>query len=215
MLEMLGPILAVGLVASVIQFTGYGAMIALMGGTRPTVGEALTTGAKSVLSIIAGFVIFLVLYMVAALVIMMPIAMLAGAIGVPGLAAIAPLFVFTIAVFLMARFSLTMPVIVIDNVLNPIKAVKRSWDLTGKSQWGVLGFWVILGVAYLVISLLLFGVLGMVAALAGGGTSSTLILGLTNGIISLVVSMVLCGLLVAMHGQLAGPSNEEISSTFE
>ena len=215
MLELIGPLLTYGLIGSVIQFVGYGAMVALMGENRPTVGEALGTGAKSMLSVIGAFVIFFVLYMVAAIVIVTPIAMLAGAIGVPGLAAIAPLFVIAIALFLMARFSLTMPVIVVEHMLNPLKAVKRSWDLTGPSQWGVLGFWLILGVAYMVISLLLLGVFGVIAALAGDGTTGMLILGLSNGLISMVVSMVLCGLAVAMHAQLAGPSEKDIAATFD
>lgn len=215
MLEVIGPLLSYGLIGSVIQFVGYGAMVALMGDNRPTVGEALSTGAKSVLPILAGFIIFLVIYMVAAIVIVTPIAMLAGAVGVPGLAAIAPLFVIAVALFLMSRFSLTMPVVVVDHVFNPLKAVKRSWDLTGLSQWRVMGFWGILFVAYMVISLLLLGVFGVLAALFGSGTGGTLILGLTNGLISMVVAIVLSGLVVAMHAHLSGPGERTITETFE
>lgn len=215
MLDLIGPIATYGVIGSVIQFVGYGAMIALMGDNRPTVGEALSTGAKSVLTIIGGFIVFIVLYMVAAIVIVTPIAMLAGAAGIPGLAAIAPLFVIAVAVFLMARFSLTMPVVVIDHVFNPLKAVKRSWDITGRSQWGVIAFWGILFIAYMIISLLLMGVFGVVAAIFSGGAGGSLILGLVNGLISLVVAIVLSGLVVAMHAQLSGPSDRQISETFD
>ncbi len=214
-MEIIGPVLTYGFINSIIQFVGYGAMVALMGTSRPTVGEALGIGAKSVPSVLAALVIFLVLYMLAAIVIVVPITMLATAGGVPGLALTGPIFVVAVAIFLMARLSMSLPVIVIDRVLNPIKAVKRSWDLTGQAQWRVLIFWLILGVAYLVISLLVFGVFGAIAGLAGGGSAVTLILGLVNGLASMTVGMVLCGLAVAMHSQLSGPTDTEISATFD
>lgn len=215
MMELAGPLALYGLIGALIQYTGYGAMLALMGDNRPTVGEALSTGAKSVLPIIGSFIVFFVLYFIAAIVIVTPIALLAGATGVPALAAVAPLFVLALAIYLMARFSLTMPVVVLDHVLNPLKAIKRSWDLTGKSQWRVIAFWGVLFVAYMVISLLLMGVFGVIAAMFGGGTGSTLVLGLVNGLMALVISIILSGLLVAMHDQLSGPSERQISETFE
>ena len=41
MLEMAGPLMAVGLVSTVFQFAGNAAMVALMGDARPTVGQAI------------------------------------------------------------------------------------------------------------------------------------------------------------------------------
>ncbi|TRD10860.1 hypothetical protein FGU71_02570 [Erythrobacter insulae] len=215
MLEAAGPLITWGLLGSIIQYTGYGAMVALMGDGRPTVAEALGTGAKSVATIIAAFLIFAVLYMVAAIVIVTPFAMLAGVIGVPGLAAIAPLLIIAVALFLMTRFSMTMPVVLIEKVLNPFRAVKRSWDMTRVHQWRILVFWAILGVAYIVISLLLVSVFGLIASFAGDGTASKLILGSVNGLMAMVVGIMLCALAVAIHGQLAGPSEADVTSTFE
>lgn len=213
--EIFGPVMGWTFALNIASFVGYGAMMALMGSSRPTVGEALVTGLKSVISVVGAFVIFMVLYFVVAVVLVVPIAMVAGAIGAPVLAVFAPFLVIVAAFYLMARMSLTLPVIVNEHALNPLKALKRSWDLTRPSAWGVLGFWGILTVAYLVILLLVGGVFAMIASLAGQGTVATLIVGLANGLLAVGAGMVMSGLAVAMHGQLAGPSEQDISSTFD
>lgn len=215
MMELVAPIFGWGIPIMLIQFIGYNAMVALMGNGRPTVGEALGTGAKAVPSIIAAFLIFMIAYMLASIVVVIPFTMLAAVTGVGALGVIAPFMVMAVAIFLMTRLSLTMPAVVIEEMLNPIRALKRSWDLTAPHQWRVMGFWAILVVAYLVISLLITGVIGVVAAIAGGGMASKLILGVTNGVLAMVVGMVQCALAVAIHSQLAGPSEAEVTSTFE
>ena len=215
MQESLGPILGVGLIAMIFQFAGYGAMVALMGPNRPTVGEAIKTGLKIVLSTFGIFLIFMIAYFIIALVIMIPITMLAGAAGAPGLAVIAVALILVMIIVLLARMSMSMPVMVLENTLNPIKAVSRSLKLTGPKQWQIVLFWGILGAAYLVIALLITGVFGVVAALAGSSFVGTLILGLANGVMGMIVAMVVCGLAVAMYDQLAGPDGADITSTFD
>ena len=110
---------------------------------------------------------------------------------------------------------MSMPVMVLEDTLNPIKAVSRSLKLTGPKQWQITVFWGILFAAYMVIALLFTGVFGVVAALAGDSVVGTVILGLANGIVSMIVAMIVCGLSVAMYDQLAGPSDDDIASTFD
>nr|WP_298925611.1 hypothetical protein [uncultured Erythrobacter sp.] len=215
MFELLAPVLAWSLPVMLIQFVGYNAMVALMGGGRPTVGEALGKGAKSMPSIIAAFFIFMIAYMLASIVVVIPFTMLAAATGATVLGAIAPIMIVAVAVFLMTRLSMTMPAVMIENMLNPLAAMKRSWDLTGPHQWRVMGFWAMLVIAYVVISLLITGVLGVVAALAGGGVASKLILGLTNGMMGVIVGIGQCALAVSIYNQLAGTDEAEATSTFE
>ena len=213
--EIFGPVVALSFALNFISIIGYGTMMALMGPQRPTVGEALAIGVKSVFSVFVALVIFMLLYSVAALILIIPIALIAAAIGVPALAAFAPLPVMVMAIYLMARFSLTLPVTVNEGTFNPATALKRSWTLTKPSAWGVTGFWFILGFAYMVISLLLIGAIGVIAALAGGGTASAIILGLANGLLALAVGVVVAALAVAMHQQLAGPSERTLTETFD
>ncbi len=215
MSELAGPLIFWGLLAMVFQFAGYAAMIALVGSTRPTVGEAIKAGFKSVPSVIGAMLLFFILYFVVAFILMLPFGILAAVANLAIFAVIGPILILAVVVFLMARFSMTMPVIVLEGVGNPFTALKRSWQITGPKQWPVLGFWAVLFIAYFVISILVAGVFGVIAALASGATGSALILGMFNGLLAMAVGMLVCGLTVAMYGQLAGPTKENVSETFE
>jgi hypothetical protein len=118
--------------------------------------------------------------------------------------------------YLLARFSLLLPVIVVEGVLNPFSAYVRSWRLTRPAQWRIYAFFVLLFVAYLVIALLLV-MIGSVLGLAAGGPTSggTFFFGILSGLLGMIVAMIFSGILVSMHDQLAGTSSREIAETFE
>ena len=222
----LGPLIAAGLLGSVVQFAGYGAMIALMGRARPTVGEAIATGFKITPTIIAVFVLYFLLYFLGALLVTVPLILIvglisgfsragadAGAGAIAGALAIIP--VLLVAVYVAARMSMSMAVVVLEGTLNPITATLRSFKLTHKKQWSILIFWVVLLILYFVIALLFSGGMSAIAALAGGGTLTALILGVTNGILGMASGMIMCGLAVAIFQQLSGPDADEVTSVFE
>ncbi len=215
MAEIAAPLVAVGAIALVVNFAGYGAMVALMGRMRPTVGAALKTGFVIVPSLIAVLLLFIIIYMLGSIVLIAPISLLATAGGVPGLAAIGIVATLVFIVWLMARLSLSMPVLVLEDTLNPIKAMIRSFRLTSARQWSILLFWAVIFIVYMVISLVVTGVFSVIAALAGTGTAAMVILGLVNGVIAMAIGMLICAIAVAMFGQLAGPGAERIEQTFE
>ncbi|MBV7259125.1 glycerophosphoryl diester phosphodiesterase membrane domain-containing protein [Erythrobacter crassostreae] len=215
MVEMFAPVLGWLFPIMLIQFVGYNAMVGLMGSSRPTVGQALGIGVKAMPSIIAAFVIFMVVYMLASIIVVIPVSILTAVTGAAAIGALAPIMILAVAIFLATRLSLTMPVVLIEATLNPFKAMKRSWDLTGPQQWRVMGFWAILVVAYIVILLLVSGLLGLIAAMAGGGLASGLILGLSNGAMAVVVGIGQCALAVSIYNQLAGPNDAEAAATFD
>lgn len=208
---MIGPLLAFGLVAFLLQMTGYGAMIALIGEDRPTVGEAIKRGAKSLPTIVGAFLLFIIVYVLLALVLSLLTALLAGLFGAAtgegaaGAVSAVLFFVLFLAVlYVMVRLSLTLPVIVLERDSNPITTMRRSWQLTRPHTWPIFGFYVLLVIAYFVISLLLFGVFGVIAAALGEGAGAALFLGFVNGLLGALVAMVFSGILVSMHQQLAG-----------
>jgi len=211
----IGPLLMVGGLSTIVQFIGYGAMIALMGGQRPTVGEALATGFKITPSTLAVFVIFMVLYTISATIIVIPFAIIGSLAGAPGIAGLGVLPILAVVIYLAARMSMSMPVLVLEDSLNPISAVIRSFKLTKARQWSILIFWLVLFLCYFVMALLLSSAIGVIAAMAGGGTATALILGITNGLMGMAVGMIICGIAVAMYGQLNGPSDNEITSVFD
>jgi len=214
------PLITVGALGLIVQFAGYGAMIALMGKARPTVGEAIVTGFKITPTMIAVFVVYFLLYFLGAVLVVLPLALIAGfsrggeTVGaIVGALAVIPILL--VAVYVAARMSMSMAVVVLEGTLNPFSATLRSFKLTHKRQWSILIFWVVLFALYFVIALLFSGGVSAIAALAGGGTLTALILGVTNGLLGMASGMIMCGLAVAIFQQLSGPDAGEVSSVFE
>jgi hypothetical protein len=215
MLEMGGSIILYGLLAAIIQFAGYGAMIALTGKHRPTVGEAIVSGFKIVPSLFVVLIVFVIAYFVGAFLLLLPFSLLAAASGSGALALIGIIPVLIYVAWLGARLSMTMPVMVLEHNLNPFSAMGRSISLTGPKQWQILLFWVVLMVVFVVVSLLFNGVVGLIAALMGSGTTAMLILGLANGATGMASGILICALSVAMHSQLSGPNAATIEEPFD
>ncbi len=214
---MTGPVVGFGLVSFLLQSIGYLAMLALLTDrTRPTVGEAIGAAIKALPSVIGAALLFFFAYMLAVVV----FAMLAGAISsVTGLGAVAVLLVILLiggVFYSMVKLSLVLPVIVIENVQNPATALARSWQLTKGNSLRLLAFYLLLGVAYLVI-VMVVGMVSMALAtlIAGQGKVSMLIGGVVTGVVGAAASALFTAILAAIHSQLAGPSAEAIGATFD
>ena len=214
MAEMAGPLIGGGLLSTAFQFAGYAAMVALMSEARPTVGQALTTGVKTVPSVFAILILFFILYFLGAMVIVLPITLLAGLTGAAAIGFIALIPVVGFVAWLLGRLSMSMPVLVLENTLNPITGITRSFALTKPRQWPIVGFWTVIVVIFLVVSMIFGGVMTLVASALGGGLATALITGLANGLTSMIIGMVMSAVAVAMYGQLSGPSVDAIEDTF-
>lgn len=214
---MTGPVVGFGMVSFVLQAIGYLAMLALLTDrTRPTVREALRAAIKALPSVIGAALLFFFCYMMAIIV----FALLAAALSsVAGLGAVAVVLVVVLigAVFYsMVRLSLVLPVIVIEKIQNPAAALVRSWQLTKGNSLRLLFFYLLLGLAYLVI-VMVVGMVSMALAglIAGQGKVSMLIGGVVSGVVGAAASALLTAILAAIHRQLAGPSAEAIGATFD
>lgn len=216
-------LLAFGVIVFLGQLIGQAALVALVGRQRPTVGEAIKVGARALPSVLGALILFFVGLLVIALALSFVIALLGllfGAIGghfdpaaLSGgpLGGLLQLIILIIELYLMVRCMMTLPVIVLEHRRNPIEALRRSWRLTASSAWKILGFVVLLGIAYLVIVLLITLVLGAIGLLAGGGKAaneigagSTLGFAIVASVMGSLVAMLASGILVSMHRQLAG-----------
>ncbi|MEE4539840.1 MAG: hypothetical protein V2J51_15280 [Erythrobacter sp.] len=209
------PITIISLVAAALQFAGYGAIIALVGRARPTVGQAIATGIRIVPSTFAILIAFIFIYILLAALVVLPFALLGSLLGAAALGVFAVPLVLLAVVWLMARLSMSMPALVLDISLNPFRAMGRSFRLTRAVQWRLVAFWGILIVTFTIITLLVTGVFGVIAALIGDGTTSALVLGLVNGFIQAIFGMMICALAVAIYQQLAGTGPGGMAQTFE
>lgn len=213
--EIVGPIVCVALISSLFQFVGQSAMISLMGEARPTVGQALAGGFKVLPGLVVVMLVFVTVFFVGAMLITLPITLLAGVTGVPALGIVAMFPMLLFAVWLMARLSMTMPAMVLSGMRNPFTAIGESVRLTKPRQWPILLFWGMIYAIMTVIGLLFNGVIGVVASLFGTGTGAMLVVGLSNGVTGAITGMIVCALAVAMYAQLSGPSDAAIERTFD
>ncbi len=214
---MTGPVVGFGIISFALQAVGYLAMLALLTDrARPTVGEALGKAIKALPTAVGSALLFFAGYLVAVLVLVLFAAALGSVTGLGALVAVLVGALLAGVVYAMVKVSLVLPVIVIEQVTNPLTALTRSWRLTRGNSFRLFFFYLLLTVVYFVIVMIL-GVtaMGLATLIAGQGKVATLIGGLVSGVIGAVASAVLTAILAAIHRQLAGPSPEVLGSTFD
>lgn len=203
--------LPVVFVLTFVQIAGFVALTALLGDRqRPTVGEAIAQGFKSLptligasLLVFAGFLAF---------------ALLAGMIaaisaGVMAIAAIFGLAAVGFCCFAFTRLSLLLPVVVLERQRNPVTALLRSWRLVKGSTLMLFLFYLLLGVVYMVLSLLMLALMSLMMGLMDGGLV-TFLVGLLAGTVSAAANVIFSAVVIAAYRQLSGHSSDDIERTF-
>ncbi len=186
------------ILGGIVQAIGVLALLTLLTDRgRPTVGEALKTGAVGVLSYIGAEVLFY--FGLAAI-----IGIVVGG-GFAANAAIGGILVIPALIFLIyasIKISLLAPVIAIEKQRNPIAAISRSWKLTKGNSLRIFAFYVLLLVVIVVLSLIAGLVLGLFAAI--GKSVGTIILVLGQALISMAYTTVLVAVMASIYYQLSG-----------
>lgn len=192
-----------------VQAIGMLGLLALLTDTsRPTVGEALAFGAKALLPYL-GTQILLSLIVVAVVGIMIAIGSLIG----PAVAVLLGLVGVVVMIYLLIKFSLISPVIAIDKVMNPVRVLQRSWQMTKGNSLRLLAFYFLLLLVLAVITI----VAGMVFAIFGimGEQVGLFATAIGGAIISMAMTTVMLAVLAAVHRQLSGGSAEAVRETFD
>ncbi|MFM6933523.1 MAG: glycerophosphoryl diester phosphodiesterase membrane domain-containing protein [Novosphingobium sp.] len=212
-----GKIITISLLTMVAGFIGYlSVLVLLTDRSRPTVGQAIMRGVRYLPTMLGATIIGYIALIVFTVLIGVVGGILAAIIGGAGVA----LIVVAIMVLLTGgavRFSMTMPVIVAENELNPVTALKRSWQLTRGNAFKLLGFYALLFIAYVVITVILMIVIGAISGLAGGsepGQATLIFTGVISGAIVAVVGVIASAVLAAVHAQLAGVNDASFGETF-
>ncbi|MDE1915651.1 MAG: glycerophosphoryl diester phosphodiesterase membrane domain-containing protein [Sphingomonadales bacterium] len=219
----IGPYVAL---LTIAQVAGTMAMMALLtDSARPTVGEAIRVGLSRLPTVLGVMLLLMLGYLLAALAFGLVLGLLAMVAGVAGGGSSAVMMAvvavgmggfMAFIIVAMTRLSVTLPVIVIEQVRGPLRALKRSWWLTKGNTGSLLGFYLVLMVAYAVIAMLLYMVLTALVALGTqqGSRAFYMASGVISGLIGGVVSVLATCIISAVHGQLAGPGRETIVETF-
>lgn len=198
-------------VMAIINAVGSLALFALFADNRPTVGEAITTGGKSLLPyLLAQILVIIGLSIVLGIPVALAVAVggTAGGVLVGIVAAVALIYV-------MIKLSLLAPAMVIDGIMNPVAALRASWAATKGNSLRLLLFYALLGIAVIVVALVFGLVTGLFVAMLGTGSAAALLGGVLNGLIGAVWAIVIVAVLSAAYRQLTGPSASSVSATFE
>ena len=212
-----GKVMSFGLISLLLQSVGHMAMLALLTDrTRPTVGQALGIAVRAFPTLAATILIVFAGYLLGALIYAVFAGVLGVATGIGMLTFVLILLLAGVMVYVMVKLSLTMPAIVIEKVLNPFAALTRSWRLTRGNSLRLFLFYLLLVLIYLVIATVFGGGIMLIATLAAGeGTLSLVVTALVSGLFGAVASLLITAILAAIHRQLAGPSAESLGATFD
>ncbi|WP_340587273.1 hypothetical protein [Erythrobacter alti] len=197
------------LLLSLIQAIGMLGLLALLTDqSRPTVGQALGFGTKALIPYFLTQILSAVLIMaVAGLLIGL------GALINPALAALMALIALVLVVYLMVKFSLSSAVIAIEKAFNPLRVLQRSWKLTKGNSLRLFGFYLLLLIVFIVISM----VAGMVFAIFAimGEQIGFFATAIGGGLLSMALSAVMVAVFAALHRQLSGASSPAEIGTFD
>lgn len=227
----IGVWVGAGMVALVIQLIGYMALLALMDPReKPTVGQAIGRAFRSILPLIGAVLLFYIGIFAAMLLVLFVLALVVGlivavfaAVGgetagtVVGVILFFPMYVGLIVgmAYVMARLSLILPAIVLGGIGNPVRAFTRSWTLTRGNGWRLLGFYALLMIAYMVISMVFLGILVSFGTMAASGAAGGVILGVFSALLGAAVSVVFTAIIAAVYHQLRLGAPEGTAEAFE
>jgi hypothetical protein len=204
----------------VLQLAQLAAMVALASPLEePSFGGALSRGFKSALPFL-GITMVMVLGYFAVL---MAFATVAGgallawdtAGGLAG-GLLALLFV-PVAIYLVCRFSVLVAVVAVDQVFNPIAAIRRSWSVTGGKVLAI--FLALLG--FIAISVVIFAlpVMLMLGTPAPSGPDAGIGFGVVVSLLLffpliIVYSIFASAFSSALHAVVSGGGAERLKEVF-
>lgn len=197
---------------SLIQAVGTLSVLTLFTDrAQPTVGEAIRLG-------LGGALPYLGAYLLMGLGLGLGGSILFGAAaaaGVPAVAAVVALGLLVAVIYVGIRMSMIAPVVAVDRVRNPIKALRRSWELTRGNTGRILLFFLLLGVAFLVVLIVIMAVAGMALALVAGGEAAKIVAAVISSLLTAVMTLYFIAVLASIHRQLSGPSAEKVAEAFD
>lgn len=194
---------------TLIQTVGQLAVLALLARAgQSTVGEALREG-------FAGLLPFLVTQLIIALASALAAGVLIGLGAATGSGLLTGVLVAVLIVIVSwvgMRLLLTLPVIAVERLRNPIQVLRRSWQLTRGNVGRMLLYVLLMAVAVFFIIGVAGALIGIVLALAAGPQAAQIGNAVIGAVLGSAFTLYLVASLAAMHRQLGG--GESPGTTF-
>lgn len=222
MAAMGGLMILLSLINYILQTGSYFASwrIGLTGGAEP-LGSALAYGLVAALpTLLLVIVVVLVLALLGFVVFGSALAPMmmsgqpseAAAAGSGILMLLLMLLFFLFMVWLAARFCCTGPVMADQRTYNILTGLGESWRMTAVSQWKIFGYFILIGVAFFVIFLILGMIVGVSMFAGGGVPSGGSMIGLVIGalLLSIPMAYLQVGVPAGIYRALGGRSQADV-----
>lgn len=195
---------------ALLQGLGTLALMCLLDSARrPTVGGAIRGGARGLLPYL---VVQIGLGLVMGGIALLVVGGLGAVGGLPGGFLGIAITLLVIAV-LSVRLSVTAPVIAVEHVFNPLAAAARSWALTRGQTARLLGFYALLLVVVLVVSIFA-NVLTIPFSLLLPAEPARLVAQAVQALVASATVVYSAAILAQVHAQLTGPSQDAQADLF-
>lgn len=217
-----GLMVLLSLLNYILQTGSYFASwrIGLTGGAEP-VGSALAYGVVAALpALLVGIAVVIILVLIGFVVFGSALAP-AMISGQPSQGAMAgtgilllllmPLFLLFL-VWLAARFCCTGPVMADRRSFNVLTGLGESWRMTAASQWRIFGYFLLIGLAFFVLFLILGMIVGVSMFAGGGVPSGGSMIGLIVGalLLSIPMAYLQVGVPAGIYRALGGRSQADV-----
>jgi hypothetical protein len=174
--------------------------------SRPTVREAIGSGARGVVP----YVLAQILLGVGVGLIGGTVLAIGGATGLAALTAAGLAVVVMLVIYAAIKTSLVGPVIAVEGERNPLAALKRSWLLTKGNSLRIAVFYLLVGVAFLVVITVVVAVFGIIASVIGGAHAGEIAGAVVSSALNAVMALYFVAIVAATHRQLAGPATQGV-----
>jgi hypothetical protein len=187
---------------------------------EPAFGTAMMRGFRSALPFFAISVLMLLGYALLTVALIAVIGVSAAGGGATGgvIAVVLGLASLPLMIFLVCRFAVLVPVVAVDQVFNPIAALRRSWSVTrGKVLRILLAL-----IGFVAVSLVMLGVpLALVVGIIylGQGSAAVSIVAVIIGIVLFIPITALFAIFIstftaALHCEVTGGGAERLEEVF-
>lgn len=179
--------------------------------TRPTVGEAIRLGLVSMPIYVAAQLLLGLAFGLGGTLVLT----LAALTGAQTVTALMIVILVVAVIYVAVKTSLVAPIVAVERQRNPIAAIRRSWRLTRGNSVRLALFYLLLGIAALLLISITMAMVGIVLALALDAATSRTVATVFSSALGAVAALYFVAVLAAVHRQLAGPSADAASAPFE
>jgi hypothetical protein len=118
-------------------------------------------------------------------------------------------------IYLLARFSLTAPVIAVEQVRNPVRALQRSWALTRGNAGRVIVFFLLILLVFAILLTIVMSLVGIVLALIMPEHPARILAAVVSSSLEAGMGLTFIAALAATHAQLSGQPTDQLGETFD